>query len=220
VTREDFDAIIDHCAGISDLPGATFARELIAAYPEAKVILNTRSDMAAWYASFESTIGTFDKDPKDWGWCKSWFWYVNICGLKRNRLFAADDRYIVSAELFWARQYMSRSQLPGFFGGSFASNGVWKHQEHIAMVRGLGLPRERLLEWQAADGWAPLCEFLNKPIPADVPFPKGNPTTEWMQRVGATMQEHNKRALRKMAVFGALVIAFISWLAYVVVRRV
>jgi len=157
VTREDFDAIIGHCAGISDLPGATFARELIAAYPEAKVILNTRSDMAAWYASFESTIGTFDKDPKDWGWCKSWFWYVNICGLKRNRLFAADDRYIVSAELFWARQYMSRSQLPGFFGGSFASNGVWKHQEHIAMVRGLGLPRERLLEWQAADGWAPLC---------------------------------------------------------------
>lgn len=112
---------------------------------------------------------------------------------------------------------MSRSQLPGFFGGSFASNGVWVNQEHIAMVRGLGLPRERLLEWQAADGWAPLCEFLDKPGPADVPFPKGNPTTEWMQRVGTTMQEHNKRALQNMAVFGMLIIALTSWLAYVVV---
>lgn len=112
---------------------------------------------------------------------------------------------------------MSRSQLPGFFGGSFASNGVWVYQEHIAMVRGLGLPRERLLEWQAADGWAPLCEFLDKPGPADVHFPKGNPTTEWMQRVGTTMQEHNKRALRNMAVFGMLIIALTSWLAYVVV---
>jgi hypothetical protein len=88
VTREDFDAIIGHCAGISDLPGATFARELIAAYPEAKVILNTRSDMAAWYSSFESTIGTFDQDPKNWDWCKSWFWYV-----KRVRI---QTRYIIS----------------------------------------------------------------------------------------------------------------------------
>lgn len=87
------------------------------------------------------------------------------------------------------------------------------------MIRGLGLPRERLLEWQAADGWEPLCEFLNKAVPADAPFPKGNPTTEWMQRVGATMQEHNKRALRKMAVFGTLTIAVISCLAYVVIGQ-
>jgi hypothetical protein len=125
----------------------------------------------------------------------------------------------ISTELFWPRQYMSRSQLPGFFAGSFASNGVWVYQEHIAMVRGLGLPPNRLLEWQAADGWEPLCEFLNKPVPANMPFPKGNPTTEWMQRVGATMQEHNKRALRNMAVFGTLVVALISWLVYAVVLQ-
>ena len=87
------------------------------------------------------------------------------------------------------------------------------------MVRGLGLPPNRLLEWQAADGWEPLCEFLNKPVPANMPFPKGNPTTEWMQRVGATMQEHNKRALRNMAVFGTLVVALISWLVYAVVLQ-
>jgi hypothetical protein len=216
VTREDFDAIIGHCAGISDLPGATFARELIAAYPEAKVILNTRSDMAGWYSSFASTIGTFDKDPKNWDWCKSWFWYFKGRALKRDTLLA--NGY-TSAELFWARQFMSRSQLPGFFAGSFASNGVWVYQEHIAMVRGLGLPSDRLLEWQAADGWEPLCEFLNKPVPADIPFPKGNPTTEWMQRTGATMQEHNRRALRNMAVFGTLVAAFFSWLAYAVILQ-
>jgi len=61
---------------------------LIAAYPEAKVILNTRSDMAGWYSSFESTIGTFDKDPKNWDWCKRWFWYVNRCALKRDTTVA------------------------------------------------------------------------------------------------------------------------------------
>jgi hypothetical protein len=136
--------------------------------------------------------------------------------LKRVTLLA--DGF-VSAELFWARQFMSRSQLPGFFGGSFTSNGVWVYQEHIAMVRGLGLPSDRLLEWQAADGWAPLCEFLNKPVPADIPFPKGNPTTEWMQRTGATMQKHNTKALRNMAVFATLVASFFSWLAYAIILR-
>lgn len=76
ITREDFDTIIGHCVGISDLPAAAYARELIAAYPEAKVILNTRPDMDGWYRSFASTLGTFDRDPLDWDWVKSWFWSV------------------------------------------------------------------------------------------------------------------------------------------------
>ena len=107
--------------------------------------------------------------------------------------------------------------MPGFFAGSFASNGVWVYQEHIAMIRGLGLPRERSLEWQAADGWAPLCEFLGKPAPSDVAFPDGNSTTEWHQRVGATMQEYNRRALRNMAISGAVLVVGVAWLAYSII---
>jgi hypothetical protein len=76
VTREDFDVVLGSCVGVSDLPAAAFARELIAAYPEAKVILNSRGDMEGWRKSFESTLGTFDGDRLDWDWCKSWFWYV------------------------------------------------------------------------------------------------------------------------------------------------
>lgn len=73
ISREDFDNIIGHCAGITDLPAAAFARELIAAYPEAKIILNTRVDLADWYSSFDATMGLFDRNPVDWDWCKSWF---------------------------------------------------------------------------------------------------------------------------------------------------
>lgn len=76
ISREEFDAVFGHCVGISDLPAAAFARELIAAYPEAKIILNTRSDMAAWHKSFEATLGKLERDTKDWAWCKSWFWYA------------------------------------------------------------------------------------------------------------------------------------------------
>lgn len=81
------------------------------------------------------------------------------------------------------------------------------------MVRGLGLPSERLLEWSAPDGWEPLCEFLGKPVP-DEPFPNGNPTTEWAQRVGATLMEYNQRAVRNMAITGALVVGLVSWVWY------
>ena len=40
------------------------------------------------------------------------------------------------------------------------------------MIRGL-VPKERLLEWYAEDGWEPLCKFLGKPVP-DVEFPHAN----------------------------------------------
>lgn len=43
------------------------------------------------------------------------------------------------------------------------------------------VPAEKLLIFQAKDGWTPLCQFLNKPIPS-VPYPKAN-DTEAFQRM-------------------------------------
>ena len=59
---------------ITDLPAARFAPELIAAYPNAKVILNKRDDADAWYRSFDETMGVWDRNPVDLGWVLSWFW--------------------------------------------------------------------------------------------------------------------------------------------------
>jgi len=41
------------------------------------------------------------------------------------------------------------------------------------------IPRERLLEWRASDGWAPLCKALGVAVPEE-PFPHTN-TTEDVQ---------------------------------------
>lgn len=49
--------------------------------------------------------------------------------------------------------------------------------EHSNMIRGL-VPKGRLLEWCVEDGWAPLCEFLDKPIPKE-PFPHANQAAGW-----------------------------------------
>ncbi len=51
------------------------------------------------------------------------------------------------------------------------------YEAHNATVRAT-VPPERLVEWQPADGWEPLCSALNVPVPAE-PFPRSNSTEEF-----------------------------------------
>ncbi|KAH8902140.1 hypothetical protein BR93DRAFT_887972 [Coniochaeta sp. PMI_546] len=53
--REDFEKILAGFEGVADYPPAIFPEELIAAYPEAYIILSTR-DEDGWYASMMSTL--------------------------------------------------------------------------------------------------------------------------------------------------------------------
>jgi hypothetical protein len=46
--RAEFDKLLGHCQGASDIPAILFAEELIVAYPEAKVIL-THRNFDTWY---------------------------------------------------------------------------------------------------------------------------------------------------------------------------
>ena len=51
---------------------------------------------------------------------------------------------------------------------------------HVEEVRA-SVPDERLLVWQASDGWEPLCERLGVPVPA-APFPRTNTREEFLAR--------------------------------------
>jgi len=44
-------------------------------------------------------------------------------------------------------------------------------------------PPGRLIVWQTSDGWGPICEALNLPIP-DAPFPLTNTTADFLKRTG------------------------------------
>jgi hypothetical protein len=56
------------------------------------------------------------------------------------------------------------------------------------------VPPERLLVWEAKDGWAPICKALNLPIP-DAPFPLTNTKEEFNQRVRPAQNEEADAAL-------------------------
>lgn len=46
--KKEWDQLLGHCQAVTDFPAVLFARELIQAYPEAKVILTNR-DVDSWY---------------------------------------------------------------------------------------------------------------------------------------------------------------------------
>lgn len=70
-TAEEFDEVFGEYDALTDMPCASLAAELAAAYPDAKVILNRRSDVDAWYKSFDATLMANKRDL--WAYFCSWF---------------------------------------------------------------------------------------------------------------------------------------------------
>jgi hypothetical protein len=61
---------------------------------------------------------------------------------------------------------------------------IAKYDAHNAEVRRV-IPPERLLVYEASQGWAPLCAFLGVAVP-DMPYPRTNTSEEWAERGRAT----------------------------------
>ena len=59
-------------------------------------------------------------------------------------------------------------------------------ERHNAEVR-LTIDPDRLLVYDLAEGWPPLCRFLDRPVP-DEPMPSVNSTAEFRQRFAASDQ--------------------------------
>jgi hypothetical protein len=170
------------------MPAILHAKELIEAYPNAKVILTTR-DINSWYNSVSTTI-----DAR----CKN---YTR----RFLELFHPSTFFYIGIYQSW----------DAFFRGSFAKNGRIVFEEYNAMIRGL-VPKERLLEYHVSQGWGPLCEFLGKEAPK-VEMPNGNFGTDFTdkcERIQRQILEEAKWNMIRFFVFAALFVAIMTgWVA-------
>lgn len=60
--KKDWDQLLGHCQAVTDLPTSAFVPELLAAYPDAKVIITPREENS-WYTSCRRTIHMAAMDP-------------------------------------------------------------------------------------------------------------------------------------------------------------
>ena len=148
-----------------DWPGGYFYRELIDVYPEAKVLLSVR-EPRAWEASMRQTV-----------------WAVRH-GESLIRLLSSAQALVnpqwqgfikMIDRLLWQERgtFASGHQTPEDLIGKME-----RHNEEVTR----NVPPERLLVWSAAEGWEPLCEFLDLPVP-DMPFPRMNDSVEFVNRI-------------------------------------
>jgi Sulfotransferase domain len=149
----DWEEIFSGYQATVDLPGAAFWRELVDAYPDAKVVLSVR-DPDQWYDSVERTILRAAPQGSTPG-------FVEPSAFAK--LFPPEFQGMASKVLF--------KRFGGLIGGREQAIEVFtRHNEEVQRY----VPAERLLVYEVTQGWEPLCAFLGVPVPAGVPFPRLN----------------------------------------------
>ena len=78
--------------------------------------------------------------------------------------------YITLCKSMWEKSGLLAGEFEGTGTGQMAK-AMERYNEEVKC----SVPAERLLVWSPADGWAPLCEFLEVPVP-DAPLPHVNDT--------------------------------------------
>lgn len=172
---------------VSDDPCCLFVDELLAAYPNAKVILTTR-DRTAWLRSMQRFI-------------------LKILSWRSMPLLSYLDPEFTGpyqALLNRTTTVLSRGQPP--CAPSSVPALLASFDEHYERVRA-AVPADRLLEFHPGMGWEPLCEFLDVEVPGVV-FPHLNSGKEAMElevelywdRWGAV----GRRFLKRVVVFAGV----------------
>jgi hypothetical protein len=161
----DWPSTFDGFQSTVDWPGSFFYKELIEAYPDAKVLLSTRNP-ESWVRSMRDTV---------WG---VWYGDILIRDLSSARR-RVDPGWNAFAELLYGM--CERSGL--MQGGTEATpegmaEGMVRFEDEVKQT----VPADRLLVWSVADGWEPLCDFLGLGVP-DTPFPHLNDSQEFQDRI-------------------------------------
>ena len=161
----DWDLLFRDFQATVDWPAARWWREIAAHYPEAKVLLSVR-DPESWYKSMVDTIFQPMKWPVPEG-------VPEIVRLQNEMV-----RKAILTETFDNR----------FEDKAHAIEIFTRHTQEVRDT----IDPARLLVFDVKEGWAPLCRFLQVPIP-DEPFPRLNDTATTQSMIQRMRESNRKR---------------------------
>lgn len=163
--RADWNKILDGFESTVDYPGAYFYRELMDAFPDAKVVLSVR-DGESWARSLQDTI---------WGvlWGDTMMHDLSMAAMRIDPAFA---QYTELMRPMFTRPGLMGDD-PARFDPAVTAAAMERYNEDVRRF----VPRERLLEWSPGDGWEPLCDFMGAPVP-EMPLPRTNDAKTFADR--------------------------------------
>ena len=128
-----------------DTPGCLYYKELLQAFPDAKVVLTVR-EPDRWYASFVTLYTTVNR-------------FRPIA-----RVIPKLGKFVRFADVLLAQM----------FGGALDRDHCMRvftaHNDAVQRF----VPPDRLLVFRVTEGWEPLCQFLGCAVPEGIPFPHLN----------------------------------------------
>ncbi len=160
-----WDEVFDGFQATVDWPGGYFWHELMDRYPDAKVLLSVR-DPEKWEPSFRETIWNMSHGES----------LLRLMASARGQIDPQWSRYLKLVDrMFWSG--------PGTFadGHETPAQLIAGFERHNELIKAT-VPAERLLVWNVGEGWGPLCEFLELPVPAE-PLPHVNDRETFLGRV-------------------------------------
>lgn len=181
--RVNWHDIFDEYQSTVDWPACAFYKELIEAYPDAKVLLSVR-DPERWYESVSSTIYRVSRGRR---FSPS----AAIASLMMRRFIPVARQHLqMIGMLIWQNTFHGK-----FEDKAFALNVFRQHNEEVKQV----VPAEKLLVFNVKEGWEPLCRFLGVETPKDTPFPHLNDRDSF---VGTQRRQQLERAVNVTLIVG------------------
>lgn len=148
----DWDRVFRGYVAAVDEPTSTQWAPIAEYYPDALIVLTVR-DPQSWWQSANATILPVKQNPPE--------------GMSEARQ-AWLDMVLETYKTIYPQGFVEQDAAMAAFTA------------HIDKVKTLA-PSGRLLVWDVSQGWEPLCQALDLPVPNE-PFPRSNSTEEFKAR--------------------------------------
>ena len=149
----DFDEVLAGYRSACDAPSCFLYRELAARYPNAKVVLGIRTAESWWKSASSTVMAVRPPDASPLG----------PIGPMMEKMVAYAARHDRPTPNPLERRN-AESSMAAFM----------RHNEDVMRT----IAPERLLVFEAKQGWEPLCNFLGVPVPS-IPYPRVNTTEDF-----------------------------------------
>jgi hypothetical protein len=162
----DWDEIFAGKESTVDWPAAWHWRELMDVYPDAKVLLSVRT-ADSWVRSMGDTITQI-------------FYGDTLMHHLARAHYNVDPGYAAWIDLLTEMNFgEERGAWAGTNGEPAAMAEAMERWNQTVIDT---VPAERLLVWDPKEGWEPLCQFLEVPVP-ETPLPNVNDTENFQKNL-------------------------------------